>query len=100
MDLTLDELVGFCQQSGIQPKDDPKTIDLAVLILRQMLSPSLCQGTSRLFFDRELGGVKLRHAFYKTIHALIQFGTRFMQQIINVKIMSANLQFCKKKKKS
>ena len=28
--------VGFCQQSAIQPEEDPKTIGLTVLILRQV----------------------------------------------------------------
>ena len=61
----------FVDGLGFNPKDDPETIGLAILILGQVLSPSYCQGTPRVLFDRELGGLKLRHAFYKTMRALI-----------------------------
>ena len=60
----------FDDSVGFNPKDDSETISLAGLILRQVLSSSLGQGTSRVLFDRELEGIKLRCAFYKTMYAL------------------------------
>ena len=41
-------------RSGLLPmvwKADPETIDLAILILRQVARPSLCQGTHRGIID-------------------------------------------------
>ena len=46
----------FADGLGVNPKADPETIGLAVLILRQVARPSLYQGTPRGIFDRELGG--------------------------------------------
>ena len=37
----------FADDLGINPKADPETIGLAILILRQVASPLLCQGTPR-----------------------------------------------------
>ena len=61
----------FANSLGFNPKDDPETVGLAILILRQMLRPLLCQDSPRVLFARELGEVKLKHAFYKTMHTLI-----------------------------
>ena len=54
--------VCFCRRSGI--KLDPETIGLALLILGQVARPSLCQGTPRDIFDRELGGHCAHDGFY------------------------------------
>ena len=47
---------------GVNPKADPETI--AILILGQVARPSLCQGTPRVIFDRELGGHCTHDGFY------------------------------------
>ena len=44
----------FVDGLGVNPKADPETIGLAVLILRQEARLSLCQGTPRGIIDREL----------------------------------------------
>ena len=46
----------FTDGLGVNPKADPETVGLAILILRQVARPSLCQGTPRGNIDRELGG--------------------------------------------
>ena len=46
----------FADGLGVKPKADPETVGLAILILRQVAQPSLCQGTPRGIIDRELGG--------------------------------------------
>ena len=46
----------FADGLGVNPKADPETIGLAILILGQVARPSLCQGTPRGIFDRERGG--------------------------------------------
>ena len=40
----------FADGLGVNPKAAPETIGLAVLVLRQVARPSLCQGTSRGIF--------------------------------------------------
>ena len=49
---------------GVDPKADPETIGLAILILGQVARPSLCQGTPRGIIDRELGGHCTHDGFY------------------------------------
>ena len=46
----------FADGLGVNSKADLETINLAILILRQVAKPSLCQGIPRGIFDRELGG--------------------------------------------
>ena len=46
----------FADGLGVNPKADPEIIGLAVLILGQVASPTLCQGTPRGIINRELGG--------------------------------------------
>ena len=45
----------FADGLGVNLKADPETIGLAILILRQVASPSLCQGISIGINDRGLG---------------------------------------------
>ena len=54
----------FADGLGVNPKVDSETIGLAILILRQVARPSLCQGTPRDIFDRELGGHCTHNGFY------------------------------------
>ena len=49
---------------GVNPKADPETVGLAVLILRQVPKPSLCQGTPRGIIDSELGEHCTHDGFY------------------------------------
>ena len=49
---------------GVNPKADPETIGLAILILGQVARPSLCQGTPRVIIGRELGGHCTHDWFY------------------------------------
>ena len=46
----------FTDGFEVNSKTDPETIGLLNLILRQVASPTLCQGTTRGIIDRELGG--------------------------------------------
>ena len=46
----------FTDGLGVNPKADLETVGLAILILRQVARPSICQGTPRGIIDRELGG--------------------------------------------
>ena len=54
----------FTDRLGVNPKADPETIGLAILILGQVAKPSPCQGTPRGIFDRELGGHCTHDGFY------------------------------------
>ena len=54
----------FTDGLRINPKADPETIGLAILILREVARPSLCQGTPRSIIDRELGGHCTQDGFY------------------------------------
>ena len=44
----------FANGLGVNPKADLEAIGLTILILRQVVSPSLCPGTPRGIIDREL----------------------------------------------
>ena len=46
----------FADGLRVKLKTDLETIGLAIFILRQVESASLCQGTLRGFIDRELEG--------------------------------------------
>ena len=71
MDFDSDELCrGLLLTMGFNPKDDPETTGLAILILRQVLSTSLCQGTPRVVFERKLGKSKIKTHFLQS-HACI-----------------------------
>ena len=50
----------FANGLGVNLKIDPEAIGLAILFLKQVVRPSLCQGTPIGIFDRELG----RHCTY------------------------------------
>ena len=54
----------FADGLGINPKADPETISLAILILRQVARPSLCRGTPRRIIEREIGGHCTNDRFY------------------------------------
>ena len=54
----------FADGLWVNPKAELKTIGLAILILGQVERPSLCQGTPRAIFDRELGGHCTHDGFY------------------------------------
>ena len=54
----------FAHGLGVNQKDDPETIGLAILILRHVARKSLCQGTIRGIFDRELGGHCTHDGYY------------------------------------
>ena len=43
----------FADGLRVNPKADPETIGLTILILGQVASPSPCQGTPRGIFGRE-----------------------------------------------
>ena len=43
----------FAGGAGFNPKADSATIGLAILILRQMASPTLCQSTPKGIIDRK-----------------------------------------------
>ena len=45
----------FADGLGLNTKADPETIGFAILVLRQVASPSLCQDTPTGIIDKELG---------------------------------------------
>ena len=54
----------FADGLGVNPKADPETIGLAILILRQVERTSLWQGTPRDIIGRKLGGHCSHNRFY------------------------------------
>ena len=54
----------FVDSLGVNPKVDPETTDLAILILRQVARLSFCQDTPKGIIDRELGGHCTQDWFY------------------------------------
>ena len=52
------------QRLGVNPKTDPESFSLAILIFRQVARPSLFQVTARGIIDRELGGPCAYDRFY------------------------------------
>ena len=54
----------FANSLGVNPKADPETIGLAILILWQVARPSLCQITPRGIIYREIGGHCIHDEFY------------------------------------
>ena len=54
----------FADGLRVNPKADPETTGLAILILRQVARTSLCQRSPRNIIDRELGGHSTHDGFY------------------------------------
>ena len=54
----------FADGLRVNPKADPETTGLAILILRQTARQSLCQGTPRGIIDKEFGGHCTHDGFY------------------------------------
>ena len=60
---------------GVNPKADPETIGLTILILKEVERPSLCQDIPRGIIDRELGGHCTHDEFYMRTYMVV-FGQR------------------------
>ena len=54
----------FADGLKVNPKADPETFGLAILILTQVVSATLRQGTPRGITGRELGGYCPHDGFY------------------------------------